>query len=175
MPAFRTLMGPARPRRRMVDEELILRFLALEDRYPRYQPPLKRFLNEYMFSVKAAGQPKLDRYRSLFQGTVERADSFLGRSAFRVLGRDGNPVESVLNRALWDAHMLVLAHVRGSATALRRERLKLALGALHQDPEFDDAIRRATGDRSRLRLRVARVVGAFRDAGVEVDIPPAWD
>ncbi len=46
--AFRTCIGTKTPRRRMVDEELILRFFALRDSLGVYKPPLKRVLTVYM-------------------------------------------------------------------------------------------------------------------------------
>ena len=36
----------------MVDEEIILRFFALNALLDKYRTPLKRFLNEYMNSLK---------------------------------------------------------------------------------------------------------------------------
>ena len=47
---FRSVMGTKAPRNRMVDEEIILRFFALQSRLDTYRPSLKRFLNEYSLS-----------------------------------------------------------------------------------------------------------------------------
>ena len=37
--------------------------------------------------------------------------------------------------------------------------------------DLQDAVRRATGDRARIRLRVRRMVEAFRAGGLEIKVP----
>jgi hypothetical protein len=44
--SFRALIGTKVPRKRMVDEEAILRFFAMRERLNVYKTPLKKFLNE---------------------------------------------------------------------------------------------------------------------------------
>ena len=45
---LRACVGLAKPRKRMVDRELVLRFLGLRNNLNTYRPPLVRFLNDYM-------------------------------------------------------------------------------------------------------------------------------
>ena len=51
-PSFRALVGTKQPRRRMVDEEAILRFFAMRDGIGSYRTPLKKFLNDFMGKVR---------------------------------------------------------------------------------------------------------------------------
>lgn len=55
---FRALIGTKAPRKRMVDEEAILRFFAMREKLEVYKTPLKKFLNEYMGSVRSADLSK---------------------------------------------------------------------------------------------------------------------
>ena len=51
-PPFRGLIATRQPRRRMVDEEAILRFFAMRAGIGVYRTPLKKFLNVFMAQVR---------------------------------------------------------------------------------------------------------------------------
>jgi hypothetical protein len=173
-PAFRQAIGRRTPRKRMVDEELVLRFLALNERYQTYRPPLKRFLNEFMSDTREADPDRLGILASSFRSAVEKVVGALGPAAFRVTDRRSRPIETAVNRALYDAQMLVFAHASSDGLATRRTAVREEVASLFEDEDFDDSIRRATGDRSRLRLRVEGVAGALAEAGVPVELPDPW-
>jgi hypothetical protein len=111
---FRALIGTKTPRKRMVDEEAILRFFAMRERLATYKTPLKKFLNEYMGSVRSAESNQVNSYRSIFSRAVDVATTLLGQSAFRVLGSNGEPSEPAVNRALLEAQLLACSWVTGS-------------------------------------------------------------
>lgn len=173
-PAFRMALGVRTKRRRMVDEELVLRFLALSNGYPAYRAPLKRFLNEFMEEFRDAPAERLDAFARTFDAAIGNVVATLDGAAFRVTDATGQPIESVINRALYDAQMLVFGHVAGGLLIARRAAVIREMAALFQDELFDDSIRRATGDRARLRIRVERVAEALTRAGVEVEVPADW-
>lgn len=169
---FRHLVGTKTPRKRMVDEELILRFFALRGDLQNYRPPLKRFLNEYMTSVKDAAPAKLKTLESVFETTCDVALAVLGESAFRMTDARGNPLETGVNRALFEAQMLGFSWVESpTATAKKKSSIMRELARLYRDSDFQDSIQRATGDRARTMLRVRGVVKALRAAGVRVKAP----
>jgi hypothetical protein len=169
---FRSLVGTKAPRKRMVDEELILRFFALREGLQDYRPPLKRFLNEYMSSVKDAGPAKLKTLEALFETTTGIALAVLGESAFRMTDARGHPLESGVNRALFEAQMLGFSWVESStATTRKRSSIVKEFAKLYRDSDFQDSIQRATGDRARTMVRVRGVVKALRAAGVRVKAP----
>jgi hypothetical protein len=169
---FRSLVGTKTPRKRMVDEELILRFFALREGLKDYRPPLKRFLNEYMNSIKDAAPGKLKNLKSVFDETTHLAHGVLGASAFRITDSRGRLLETGVNRALFEAQMLAFSWVESSSAAEQEKSAILReLGKQYRDGEFQDSIQRATGDRSRTLLRVRGVVTALRAAGVKVKAP----
>lgn len=172
--SFRQAIGQRQKRRRMVDEELVLRFLALDNGYPNYRAPLKRFLNEFMTTFRNADAAQLTLFADSFATAVGNVVAVLGTSAFRVTDTAGAPVEAVINRALYDAQMLVLGRVPQAQLLDRRAAVLESIGELFADDLFDDSIRRATGDRARLRIRVERMTQALRGADVDVVIPTAW-
>jgi len=168
---FRDLIGTKTPRNRMVDEELVLRFLALQTALESYRPPLKRFLNDFMDAHRNAPDPILLGFQELFELTVDRVASVLGSEAFHVTDTEGHPVETTVNRALFDAQMLTFSWATGPLTEAKRPAARRALAALHQDEAFKDAIQRATGDRSRVLSRLRLSVAALQGTGVQVGPP----
>ena len=69
----------------MVDEELILRWMAFRDEFAKYRPPLKRFLNEYMDSNKDRGPAWLETRVEHFTRTITVVHEILGEQAFRLI------------------------------------------------------------------------------------------
>ena len=170
LPGFRALIGTKSLRKRMVDEEAILRFFAMRERLGTYKTPLKKFLNEYMASVRSADAQQIAAYRDTFSQTIDRASALLGHSAFRVLGPNGEPSETAVNRSLLEAQLLACSWIVGpqlpSANSVKRH-----IASLFRDETFTDAVQRATGDRSRTLKRARDTVAAFRDAGAGVHVP----
>jgi hypothetical protein len=173
-PEFRRVIGTAKPRKRMVDQELVLRFFALLDGYPEYRPPLKRFLNEFMESVRDADEGYLASCRTRFTATVGSVDEAFGEGAFRISDARGRPVEKPVVRALFDAQMLTMAHVSSPDLRELRPAIAREMAALYHDQEFVESLRRATGDRARVRYRLERVATALRAAGAAPEIPASW-
>ena len=87
----------------MVDEEAILRFLS-EIWNPPNTP--KKFLNTFMSEKRNATPQQIDEYRATFVRTINTATALLGSSAFRMLGADGHPTETAVNRALLETQLL---------------------------------------------------------------------
>jgi hypothetical protein len=167
---FRALIGTKTPRRRMVDEEAILRFFAMRKGLGFYRTPLKKFLNEYMGAVCHMSAGQIAQHRAIFEQTVDRAHTLLGASAFKILGPNGAPSESAVNRALLEAQLLACSWlVPGSNPD--SEKFKEQITALFQNEQFMDAIQRATGDRSRTLQRVRDTVAALEHAGGQLDVP----
>jgi hypothetical protein len=75
--SFRTCIGSRTPRRRLVDRELVLRFLALRERLASYRPPLLRFLNSYMADNQSPPDEFLQEHRSIFSEPPKRSPKCL--------------------------------------------------------------------------------------------------
>jgi len=166
---FRACIGTASPRRRMADEEFILRFFALRARLKEYRPPLKKFLNDYMHANQEPSKASLGNYRRLFSNTIENINTVFGPNAFKPTDNNGKATERAPNRALFDAQMLAFSWANRSADFSKRtQSVNRKFGALYRDESFMDSISLATGDRSRLLARVQSAVDALNRAGVPV-------
>jgi hypothetical protein len=167
---FRKCLNVRKTRKRMVDQELILRFFALRDRLPQYRTPLIRFLNDYMRDNRNPTDAWISERRKLFRKTMQLINDVMGISAFRVTDVRGNPTERVINRAVFEAQTVAFSVSDGDQARTRAKSLRHCLAAVFADADFDELIRRATGDRVRTVGRIRDIVSAFEEAGVAVDL-----
>lgn len=171
---FRDCVGTTKPRRRMADEEFLLRFFALRAGLKGYRPPLKKFLNDYMLEHQQAGKAALDRHRRLFHSTIGRVHSVFDQNAFKPTDRKGIATERAPNRALFDAQMLAFSWASSKTDfGAKRKQIIRRFASLYADEDFMDTISLATGDRSRTLARVRAAASALSAAGVttRVSIP----
>lgn len=173
-PTFRAVTGFPKARKRMVDEELILRFFALREGIEDYRPSLKRFLNRHMNAVKDADESQIEEWRNLFVETVAKVERLFGTPAFRFIELETGKMERNLNSALFDAQMLT-ATFASIPEDLDTSEARAAGQALFENQEFLDASRRATGDRSRTHTRVRMMSEAVTSGGVDVELPSGLD
>jgi hypothetical protein len=176
---FRECIGTKKSRRRMVDEELVLRWFAMDDELSEYRAPLKRFLNEYMDRNKDQPEDWLNPRETRFYSAVDRINHILGSRAFRLIDREGLPLKDAkgkplprgVNRALFDAQAMAFSWVN---TPIGQEDIGMivrSIGAVFENDDFQEAVRRATGNRSRLYLRIRLMAEALRDSGLDLTIP----
>lgn len=170
-PDFRALIGTKTPRPRMVDEELILRFFALRERLNIYRTPLKRFLNNFMDDWSQKPEIELTAPNGVFESTITRIRAELGQAAFRVTDANGTPTEAGVNRALFDAQTLAFSWIASQPGQIDIAAVRHEIAALFGQPDFLDAVRRATGDRARTLRRLRETVNALRRANAVVDVP----
>jgi hypothetical protein len=168
---LRSLIGTKAPRKRMVDEELILRFFALRSRIDAYRPPLKRFLNDYMALSREFTVATLEANKQLFERTVAHVYVLLGPRAFRVTDENGRVLEKFVNRALFEAQMVAVSWIEGHIADDAPVHVRREFARLFADAEFLDAIQRATGDRSRTLRRLRDTVTALRQANLDLLVP----
>ncbi len=109
--SMRQAIGTKMPRPRMVDRELILRFLGFHERISQYRPPLLKFLNDYARDNRNPDDQALEQLEALFTLASTRVHRLFGPSSFRPMAADGSPLERNVNRALFDAQMLTCAWI----------------------------------------------------------------
>jgi hypothetical protein len=167
---FRESLGIPRPRKRMVDQELILRFFALRDRLPQYRTPLVRFLNEYMQDNRSPNQNWISEKRELFTSTMRLISVVMPGTAFRVTDTSGRSAERVINRALYEAQTVVFSICNRDLAESNARALRLSLASLFGDSDFNGLIKLATGDRFRTLGRIRDTANAFERADVPIDL-----
>lgn len=110
---FQSILGLNAPHKRMLDCEMILRYLALRNNYDNetyeisnYKGVMKPFLNAYMYNNKNLAEPKIRAIEHGFSELVNSVYGVFGEGAFRKLNLETRKVENRLNKSLMDVIML---------------------------------------------------------------------
>jgi hypothetical protein len=159
-PDWLKLMQLKEPDSRMWDRELILRFLALHDRYNYYGSSMKRLLNDQMEEKRTATVEQVQRYDLLFKKVVRMAISVFGDKAFNrfATGTESDPNgrwEGKINLALFDVVMVCFAQyeerdIVHCADAILEALLRL----MTSNTEFERSITYSTSRKDALRTRM---------------------
>jgi hypothetical protein len=152
---WRAIFG--RVNSRMKDQELILRFLALEPHPDRYGQPMKAFLNSFMGRHRHIQRGQADDMAHIFRTTIGLVHACLGERAFKP--------ERALNAAVFDAVMVGLAKRIRAAQPIEPEcnQLRERYDRLLADPEFVNATRASTSGTEKVHSRIHMAIRAFAD------------
>lgn len=161
-PNFRKCIGSTSPRKRMVDEELAIRCLAIREGVDWYRPPVSRFLNDFCAKENRADAERREHLRISFERGMRNVVQVFGKNGFRLTDSQGERTERNINTALADAQFSALVDYDTDTVAGSVGDLVTKLGEVHASEEFLDDIRRATSDRARTVGRLERYRAAVR-------------
>ncbi|TKJ31435.1 MAG: hypothetical protein CEE40_01205 [Chloroflexi bacterium B3_Chlor] len=153
MPPWRSVYG--RVDKRMRDEELILRFLALHFNAGTYERPMKEFLNRFMAGNRHLQLQPAGELAGVFAETIGLFDDVLGHRAFR-------PVRA-LNAAVFDSVMVGVASRLEAGGISDVKRLEDQYEALLSNEEFQETTQRSTADEVNVAVRLQMATEAFAD------------
>lgn len=152
--SWRLIYG--KPNTRMKEEELILRFFALYYEHPKYQKPLKTFLNSFISRNRDFGIHEENKLNNLFIPTVEFIADSLGKDAFRP--------DRALNAAVFDSVMIATAnYVIEESDNLDKEKYKKSYYKLLENEEFKAHITRGTSDENSVSKRIGLAIHYLSD------------
>jgi hypothetical protein len=143
--AWRHILGNKKLDKRLRDVELVLRLLALKERWEKYEKPMKRFLDRFMSDRKKLKPEALNQVivstRSEFERVVAYVLNCLGEKPFHLRGR--------LNYAVMDS-CLVMAY---EAVAKRIEDFTSRYEKLVANTEYIENVTLNTSDEKALSTR----------------------
>jgi Protein of unknown function DUF262 len=152
---WRKVYGEAN--KRLKDQELILRFLALFYELDTYERPMNEFLNTFMAKHRDLDEGRQTEFASVFEAAVQAAHGSLGDRAFRP--------ERSLNAAVYDAVMVGLAkRLKDRPVPPEAEKIRDAYDRLLADDEFQQAFRKATSDEESVKTRIRLATAYFAAA-----------
>ena len=141
--------------KRLRDEELILRFIALFNTHQEYRKPMRNFLNIYMKKNQNKSS-KVSSTEDLFIQAVDLIHEVIGKKAFRI--RKG------LNAAVFDAVMVGLATRISNNRSIQKDALKQAYDNLLKDQEFLKFVDTArTTENNAVQGRINLAIKAFAE------------
>lgn len=160
-PNFRKAIASETLLERMLDAELVLRFLAFYERtYLNFPGGIKSFLNDFMNDYcKNISPEKQKKFTDIFKQASDLVFSVFGDNSFRRYSpgtersADGR-WERTVNRALYDIVMWGFTQYDKNTVMQNSDSIRSALIDLCvNDDEFRDTITAATNDRSRVNYR----------------------
>lgn len=151
IPKWRKLFGPIN--KRMRDQELILRFLALWQADDRYERPMKSFLNKFMNENRAPNEALCLKFEEGFTTAIELAYDSLGEKAFK-------PVKA-FNAAVFDAVLTGIAKRLEAGSIHDLLFFHTAYTALMEDENFIDETSRSTANDESVKKRLTKAKEAF--------------
>lgn len=148
---WRALFGPVN--RRMRDQELILRFLAMLDRGQAYKRPMKTFLNDFMNENKNISDKRVSEFTSQFINAITAVHDLIGPKAFK-------PVSS-FNAAVFDAILPGVARRLSRGPVTDGKGFALSFAKLTSDQGFQLWTSRSTADDEVVKKRLEFADQAF--------------
>ncbi|MEU8314570.1 MULTISPECIES: DUF262 domain-containing protein [unclassified Micromonospora] len=151
---------------RMVDREMILRFIAfrLTSPYDYDHDDFDRFLRESMGTLNTLPASQVDRLWTEFGMAMGAAKGIFGPYAFRKRDRSGGGRRMPINKALFETISVNLAELGGPGMAIlmdRRQRVEDEFIGLMSDVDFQGAISQGTGDPGKVRMRFGIIREVF--------------
>lgn len=157
---FMTLLGLTEPHKRMIDVELVLRFLAFYNAtYLNYKPPIKQFLNKDMDKNKDIAGTDAEKLKTIFKNAVMVTKSMFGDKAFKrfTIGNDterNGEWGSKFNNSLYDIVMYEAAREDKNKMYQHLDQIREALIYLMtNDQDFIDSIELSTSSVQAVRMR----------------------
>ncbi len=134
--------------RRLKDQELILRCLAMYERSDEYDPPMKGFLNRYMSDHRNPTNDRLAYLRSVFEDTTGLIRAGIGAGAFRLQ-------EGRLNAAVLESIFVGVAHRLDAGPMTDIGSLKKAHSQLIARKDYREAVGTGTAQKSNVTTRLS--------------------
>ncbi|MEY9299774.1 uncharacterized protein with ParB-like and HNH nuclease domain [Bradyrhizobium elkanii] len=149
---WRDIFGE-RKNRRLKDQELVLRALAMFDGRKEYQSPMREFLNE--FADKDIGKKDAERLKKYFKDAMALVNANYGNKAFRP--------SRALNAAVFEAVMVGLAErLDAQKSAPDPKKFSASYDKLMKNTDFLRACERATAREDTLEARQKIAISAFK-------------
>ena len=143
---WRVLYNMSLPQKRMKDEELILRFLALFYDFKKYEKPMNSFLSDFMGENRNPTPQRIEEMKNIFLNAINYIQRNIGLEAFR-------PKRN-LNIAAFDSIMYTIAKYNPNL----KTNLVGQIKKLFENEDYRKSITEGTTDQPTIatRLRLAK-------------------
>lgn len=152
---WRKMYGPINKRLR--DQELLLRILALYSGWQTYKSPMKVFLNQYAAENRNVNRSELSKNTELLSKALE----ILAQNPRNDILKNND--NSRLSIAVTDAIVVGLMN-RLSQNDISSEEVSTVLVALKENADFFAATQSATADTQKVQNRIRLAIDAFMNA-----------
>ena len=156
-PCWRAIVSDT-PSRRLKDQELILRFMAMWYRGEYYKRPMVEFLNVFTQNNRDPDAHWLEETSNIFKRTIRLFAGTMGRRSFRV--QDGRAV----NAAVFDSMAVGLARRIASKDEPAPDAVEAAHDTLIECEDYLQAITHTTSSEASVSRRLRIATDIFENA-----------
>ncbi|MCU0289067.1 MAG: DUF262 domain-containing protein [Acidobacteria bacterium] len=147
-------------RKRMEDEDFVIRFIAFYHDYENYQSDLDDYLNRAMGNLKKISEQEREQIKNDFIKAMDTSYKIFGEYAF-MKRFDINDHKRLLNKALFDTWSVNLAHLSIDNIAnliLKKEIVNNRfIELMNRDTDFVNSITTGTGKITAVKKRFSEI------------------
>lgn len=138
---------------RKKDEELVIRFWALNSGLNEYEKPLSAFISGFVESNRSISAADVDRLKQHVQETFDRSVRLFGKNCFSFAKQGA----SRFNAAVFDAQMIACSGLSDEeclVLSTRIEQIKSGYEELQRNDDFARSVTLATSDKNSILSRI---------------------
>lgn len=146
--------------KRMIDVEIILRYLAFSENYndelnviENYDGRIKNIINNFMIKYQNADNNTLDRFKNKFYDNIKKCNEIFADKAFKKVNSLGR-FETRINRPLYETIMICFEKYSMEELIKNKGMILSETECLLKDVEFNDLISTATGNTTKTNKRI---------------------
>lgn len=147
--------------KRMIDVEIILRYLAFSDNYnesdktiENYDGRIKNIINNFMIKYQNADDEILSKLKNKFYDNIKKCNIVFGEKAFKKTNISGR-FETRINRPLYETIMLCFEKYPLDVLVKNKELILADTECLLKEYKFNDLISTATGNTYKTNKRIS--------------------
>lgn len=155
--------------KRMIDVEIILRYLAFsenynesENRIDNYDGRIKNIINNFMIKYQNADSDTLERFKSKFYNNIKKCNVVFEDKAFKKMNSIGR-FETRINRPLYETIMICFEKYSLDELLEKKDLILYETECLLKEYEFNDLISTATGNTTKTNKRIEIYSNLLKD------------
>lgn len=149
--------------REMADAELVLRFFAIRKSWEDFSGDYRRSMDDFMEASRDLKASEIRLLGNRFDRALHACEEIFGVHAFQ-RAEAGNWRNQMMT-GLYDAQMIAADQLSDQELAraiTKKSQILTGMKQLFDDPEFEEAVRRATNTPSRLQYRINKTTTLLR-------------
>lgn len=157
---FKTLFNLNILHKRMIDVEIILRYLAFSENYneklnviENYDGRIKNIVNNFMIKYQNTDNDTLDRFKNKFYDNIKKCNEIFKDKAFKKVNSLGR-FETRINRPLYETIMICFEKYSMEQLINNKDKILYETECLLKNADFNDLISTATGNTTKTNKRI---------------------
>lgn len=145
---------PEKDSNNMTNVEYVLRFIAYREALHEYTGSVKEFLNNFMRENKDIKEEEQQRYRKIFNETIDDLYKVMGENAFNRFLPNREDWHGALNKAVFDAEMVAFSYMKIDFKSSKIKDIQECIKELMCNEDFIKSIASSTNSPEKVSKRI---------------------